>query len=93
MHEELSQKVRGAAVAAWWTVLIGVIWMTAGWFAFVGIMSCRPAWMLNLWGGGPIGWDDYQIMAIWFFGAFKLLLFIAILIAIWLTLWQLRRGK
>ena len=87
MNDSLSQRVRAAAVAAWWTILIGALWMTGAWLAYLAILSARPGWVLTLWGGGELTWPKVQTLMLWFFATFKLILFVAVLLAIWLTLW------
>jgi hypothetical protein len=95
MDDQFTQRVRAAAAAGWWTVLIGVIWLTVTWFAFLAIMSYRPEWMLSLWGGKDISWPMMQQISLWLFGVFKLVWFVFLLITLWLTLWsrQLRRAN
>ncbi len=95
MDDQFTQRVRSAAVAGWWTVLIGLIWLTTAWFIFLAIMARRSEWMLCLWGGKDITWPMMQNISLWFFGVFKLVWYVLILITIWLTLWarQLRRTR
>ena len=50
MNEELAKRVRAAAVAGWWTLLIVVAFVTVQWLAFLWIISTKPAWMAALWG-------------------------------------------
>ena len=88
MNEELRQIIRLAAVAGWWTVLIGAIWMTAAWLIWMGILKAKPAWLMKLWGGGNISWDQVQSIMITFMAVAKLILFVALLASIWLTLWS-----
>ena len=88
MNDSLAQRVRAAAVAGWWTILIAVIWLTAAWLAFLAILAARPDWLLVLWGGGKLTWPTVQNITLWFFGAFKLVIFAGVLLTIWLTLWS-----
>jgi len=90
MNDSLGQRVRAAAAAGWWTVLIAVAWLTASWLAWMAILHSRPKWILTLWGGGDLGWPAVQNLTLWFFGVFKLILFVMLLATIWLTLWSRR---
>jgi hypothetical protein len=92
MNDPFEKKVRAAAVAGWWVVLIGYALLLITWVAYLGIVSTRPAWLLGMW-GQDLSWDFLQTVSLWFMGVFKLLIWILILVALWLTLWarQLRR--
>ncbi len=52
MNDIFQQRVRAAAVAGWWTVLIAVGFLTLVWFLFLGLLSSRPAWLQPLFGPG-----------------------------------------
>lgn len=86
MSENFVQVVRSAAIAGWWTVLIGAIWITLVWLIWRGILKSKPAWLLNLW-GFEIDWKDIQRIMINFMVVAKMILFIFILLCIWLSLW------
>ncbi len=86
--ESLAEYVRAAAVAGWWTVLIAAVFMTVQWFMFLAIMRSRPAWLLKLWGGGELDWPTVHKIVLQFFAVFKLMLFAAVVVVVWLTLWS-----
>jgi hypothetical protein len=92
MNDLFEKKVRAAAVAGWWVVLIGYVLLVVTWLIYLGIVTARPAWMLVLW-GQDVTWDVMQTMSLWFLGVCKLLLWLLFLAALWLTLWarQLRK--
>jgi hypothetical protein len=92
MNDSFEKKVRAAAVAAWWVLLIGYVLLTVTWFVYVAIVSARPSWLLAMW-GQAVTWDFVQTVSVWFVGVFKLFLWILFLVALWLTLWarQLRK--
>jgi hypothetical protein len=92
MNDSFEKKVRAAAVAGWWVVLIAYALLLVIWLVYLGLMYTRPAWMLALWGQGDISWDFIQRMSLWLIGVFKLVIWMGILVALWLTLWarQLR---
>lgn len=91
MNDVFRERVRAAAMAGWWTLLIAVIFLVLQWFAYLAIMSSRPAWLLSLW-GPDITWPFFQNLWFWIVGIFKLCLWLLALIVIWLALWarQLR---
>ena len=92
MNDPFDKKVRAAAIAGWWVVLIGYVLLTVIWVAYLVLVSARPAWLLSMW-GGDVTWDFMQVVSLWFLGVFKLFLWFLILIVLWLTLWarQLRK--
>jgi len=93
MNDPFEKKVRAAAVAGWWVVLIASALLVVTWLAFLGLLSVRPAWLLTMWGQGDVNWAFVQTVSLWFMAAFKFLVWIVILVALWLTLWarQLRK--
>ena len=92
MNDPFEKKVRAAAVAGWWVILIGYALLTLTWAVYLALVSARPAWMLVMW-GHEVSWDFMQTVSLWFLGGFKLFLWFLVLVALWLTLWarQLRK--
>ena len=92
MEGNLSEKVRSAGVAGWWTLLIAALVLTVQWVAYLWVMSFRPEWVLRLWGPG-VTWDD--VGRVWWMGVaiLKFILFVLAIPCLWLTLWarQLRK--
>ena len=93
MNDDFAKRVRSAAIAGWWTVLIAAIFLTLQWFAFLSMMRHKPAWVLELW-GSDMQWATIQTVGLWLTGVLKLCIWIAAMIALWLTLWarRLRQG-
>ena len=93
MNDSFEKKVRAAAVAAWWVVLIGYALLTLTWGVYLILVTARPEWMLAMWGQN-VTWDFMQTVSLWFLGVFKLFLWFLFLAAVWLTLWarQLRKS-
>ncbi|MDY6914303.1 MAG: hypothetical protein SVT52_07605 [Planctomycetota bacterium] len=89
MNGQLSQRARAAAVALWQVVVIGMVWMTAGWLIWMGVMRNQPEWYRCCW-GSQMDWDAMQTVVVCFFGLWKLMLFAMVLAALWLTLWSRR---
>ena len=92
MHDAFENKVRAAAGAGWWTLLIALGFLVFQWGFYLFAMSARPAWLLSLW-GPDIGWPFVQTVWFWGTAIFKLCLWLATLVVLWLTLWarQLRK--
>ena len=92
MNDPFEKKVRAAAVAGWWVILIGYALLTFTWGVYLALVSARPAWMSALW-GQEVSWDFMQVVSLWFMGVLKLFIWILVLMALWLTLWarQLRK--
>jgi len=86
----LSKRVGSAAIAGWWTVLIVATWMTVAWFVWLAILNAKPDWLLRLWGGGDLDFSTIRTIVLCFFTAFKLLLFVLVIMTIWLTFWANR---
>lgn len=87
MNESFEEKLRAAAKAGWWTLLIGVVFLAVQSILYLVLTSSRPSWLLVFWGKG-MSWDTVQI--VWFGGtaAFKFCLWVLALVVIWLTLWS-----
>ena len=92
MNDQFEKKVRAAAVAGWWVVLIGYALLIVTWLVYLGLVTTRPAWMRAMW-GQEVSWDFMQTMSLWFIGVFKLVMWFLFLAVLWLTLWarQLRK--
>jgi hypothetical protein len=92
MNDSFDKKVKAAAVAAWWVVLIGYALLTLTWGVYLILVIAQPAWMRAMW-GQDVSWDFMQTVSLWFLSVFKLFLWFLFLAALWLTLWarQLRR--
>jgi hypothetical protein len=92
MNDVFERRVRAAAVASWWTLLIAVVFLTIVWFVLLGLMSNPPGWVQSVW--GEISRDQIFLISLWLVGVFKLFLWAWAMVAIWLTLWarQLRKS-
>ena len=95
MNDDFAKRVRSAARAGWWTLLIGGIVLTIQWLVYLSVAACpaKCCWLTRLWGPGT-DWATIQTMWLWLTGAFKLVLGAFALAVIWLTLWAraLRKG-
>jgi hypothetical protein len=93
MNEIFEKRVKAAAVAGWWTVLITVAFITLQWIIYLVVMHTRPAWFLSMW-GPEVNWAFVHIVWFWAIVVLKFILWLTILVVIWLTLWarQLRKA-
>ncbi len=92
MNDNFEQRVRAAAVAGWWVLLIAVVFITLQWIIYLAVMSARPGWFLSMLGPG-IDWPFVQNVWFWAIVVLKFVLWLMTLAVIWLTLWarQLRK--
>jgi len=92
MNDVFENRVRAAAVAGWWTLLIAVGFITLQWVIYVIAMSARPAWLLAMW-GPDVDWAFVQRVWFWAIAFLKFSLWLMVFVLIWLTLWarQLRK--
>jgi hypothetical protein len=92
MDEIFTKKVRAAAVAGWWTLLIAYCILLIQWFAYLLIMSRQPAGVLCIWGHG-VTWTDIRTIWLWGMVAYKLGVGMLLFVVIWLTLWARQLAK
>jgi len=90
MDDVFTKRVRTAAVAGWWTVLILWVLMLISWAFFEVIMAVRPGWLLVWLGGGDLDWLTVQKWWLTLFGVFKLCALMVLTTAVWLSLWGCR---
>jgi hypothetical protein len=92
MNDVFEKRVRAAAVAGWWTLLIAVGFLLIQWIGYLLVMSAHPTWMLSLW-GPDITWSFFQTVWFWGIAIMKVSVWPLALAALWLTLWarQLRK--
>ncbi len=50
MNDAFEKRVRAAAVAGWWTLLIAVGFISLLWIIYLVVMPARPARLLAMWG-------------------------------------------
>jgi hypothetical protein len=93
MNDPFTARVRSAAIAGWWTVLIAYAFAVLLWTVYRLILAAQPAWFLSLC-GPDITWGELQRICLWAIAAFKLFLWVLVLAVIWLTLWgrQLKKS-
>jgi len=89
MNEDFARCVRSAAIAGWWTILIGALFLTLQWLASQLLLSAKPAWLLALW-GPDVTWETVRTVWLWAMAIFKMCLWVMTLLVIWLSLWSRR---
>ena len=93
MSDMFEKRVRAAAVAGWWTLLLYVGFLMIQWIVYRLAISVHPAWLLSFWYGPDTTWSLVQ--AAWFRALLimKMGVLPLALVTIWLTLWakQLRK--
>ena len=92
MDETFTGKVRAAAAAGWWTVLIAYCILLLQWFAYIILMDKRPTGMQYLWGSG-VAWPEIRTIWLWAMVAFKFIIGTMIFVVLWLTLWSRQMTK
>ena len=92
MNEVLYKKVRSAAVSLWWTILVAIGFTMLVGGSFMMLLHARPLWVTNLWGG--LSWDAIQEVGLWMIAVYRLIIWLLLLAAVWLTIWsaKLRRA-
>ncbi len=92
MNDVFEKRVRGAAIAGWWTLLIAIGLITLVWVVYLVVMSTRPAWLLAMC-GPDMDWAFVQRVWFWAIVLLKFVLWLMALATISLTLWakQLRK--
>ncbi len=94
MNDTFENRVRAAAGAGWWTLLITVGFITLIWIIYLVVMSVRPVWFLWMW-GPETDWAFVRIVWFWAIVLLKFVMWLMTLAVIWLTLWarQLRQAS
>jgi hypothetical protein len=92
MNDVFQKRVRAAAIAGWWTLLVAAIFLTIQWIAFLFIMKQRPEWVHDLL-CAQLDWAFVQNVWFWMTAIFKLCVWVMATIVIWLTLWARQLKK
>jgi hypothetical protein len=92
MDDLFTKKVRAAAVAGWWTLLIFYCVLLIQWLAYLLIMTNQPAGVLCIW-GFSVTWPEIRTIWLWAMVAFKLGIGMMLFVVIWLTLWARQLAK
>ena len=92
MNEFFETRIRCAAIAGWWTLLIAAVAFLMQWIIYLLVVPAQPSWVLTLWGPGA-NWPEVRSVWFWFLAGFKVFLVLLAFVLVWLTLWarQLRK--
>ncbi len=92
MDEIFTKKVRAAAVAGWWTLLIASCILLIQWPAYLLIITKQPAGIRCFFGEG-VNWSEIRTIWLWAMVASKLGFGMILFVVIWLTLWTRQLTK
>jgi hypothetical protein len=92
MDELFIKKVRAAAVAGWWSLLIAFGILLIQWLAYLLIITDQPTGMVYLWVEG-VTWPEIRTIWLRAMGAYKFVVGMMIFVVIWLTLWARQLAK
>ena len=87
MNELFQKRVRAAAMAGWWTLLVAVGMLAFVTGGFLYLMRARPEWILSMC-GPDMTWATMQTLGLWMIAVFRLLLWLLFLTTVWLTIWS-----
>ena len=92
MNDIFEIRIRAAAKAGWWILLIflGTIYLQYG--AYLLVMSYQPTWFLSLCGPN-LSWIDLQNIWLLATVALKLIFWVTFMGVLWLTLWKRQLRK
>jgi hypothetical protein len=93
MNDPFEKKVRAAAVAGWWVVLLVFVLLLIQYLAYLFLVPTRPAWLIAMW-GLRVDWPFVENVWFWGIVGFKVFFWLLFLLVLWLTLWarQLRKA-
>jgi hypothetical protein len=86
MDELFTKKVRTAAIAGWWTLLIAFCLFMLQYIMYLLIVPREPGWLMCLW-GEDLTWSSIRTIWFWGMAVIKLGLLLMTFIVIWLTIW------
>ena len=92
MVDVFQTRVRAAAIAGWWTLLIAAAFVTVQWLGYLAIVSAKPAWVQPFF-GPEATWESIRTLWLYALGFLKLSLWPLAVVALWLTLWARQLGK
>lgn len=92
MNDIFEKRVKAAAVAGWWMVLITAGFVTLQWVVYLAVLWAKPACLLAMWGPGA---DWPFVQQVWFAAIVlvKFIVWLMIAASLWLTLWARQMRK
>ena len=94
MNDTFEKKVRAAAVALWWVVLIALGFIVLQWLVYLTVIHIHGRHGSCPCGGLTSTWVFVQTVWFWAIAVLKFIMWLMVLVALWLTLWarQLRKA-
>ncbi len=92
MDELFIKKVRGAATAGWWTLLIAFCILLYQWIVYLLMMNKQPTGIVCLWGPG-VSWPEIRTIWLRAMVASKFVIALMLFVVIWLTIWARQLAK
>lgn len=87
-----SKRVRAAAGAAWWTLLIAILFGVFITVMFMAFLHHKPVWVIRMW-GPDMTWAIAQVYALAAITAYRVFVWIWLIVTIWLTIWARKLRK
>jgi hypothetical protein len=85
VNDIFQKRVKAAAVAGWWTLLVAAIFLTIQWIAYIS-MDTWPTWMSRLMVNDS-DWITTRNVCFWIIAIFKMCIWLMAMVVNWLTLW------
>ena len=90
---QFERRLKCAVSAGWWTALIGILWLVVGWLWWLVVLSVPAVQRFARWAWAVDDFNEMKGVVFLFFAAFKLILFVWILVVICLTIWHKKLSK
>ncbi len=92
MKDTFETRIRSAAIAGWWSLLIAALFLSLVWVWYLYLATAQPAWMLQLLGPG-VTWPMLRYIVFLGVSVLKMFLWVAAFVLTWLSLWAHQLGK
>lgn len=86
MDDLFHKRVRAAALAGWWTLLVAIAFGLLATGGFICILHRRPEMVTRMWGN--VNWDTIQTVGLWMISIYRVIVWVLLLIVVWLSLWS-----
>src|SRR5262245_36429078 len=71
MNDTFEARLRAFVQAGWRALLVGLLFITVVWLAYLEVTRARPAWFLALW-GGDLDWSTVSTVSLWSVAVIKI---------------------
>lgn len=86
MEDLMHKRVRAAATAGWWALLVAVIMIVLQAIGANALAGMHPSWAPLLWGGASI--ERIQRIVLNMMAVFRVLVVVMFIIVVWLSTWS-----